>query len=109
MEQKKEFLMEHKSWTKPDILEMLSSNDKAVWRAVHALYRKQTPTEQESEQTHEKNNRGFNGVDAPILTSFAKQFEQRGWLSNKQTDLARKKLIKYANQLAAIANERMAA
>lgn len=95
---------EQQLWTKSEILELLDCNDKAVWRAVHRLYQLQTPVEQAAEQTHEKNFRGFNAVDATILTSFAKYYERMGHLTRRQTDLARKKIVKYTGQLLEVAN-----
>ena len=51
------------------------------------------------------NGIGFVHVDSENLTSFAKQFEERGSLSEKQLAILYKKMPKYADQLinAAIA------
>ena len=85
------------------IQDMLVFNDRAVLRAVVAIYKLQTDEEKNAETTKESNGRGFTGVDAPILSSFAKQILQRGTLSHKQLDMARRKMMKYWRQLAAIA------
>lgn len=93
-------------YTKQSIKAMLETNDKAVQRGVLAIYAYQTAAEQATEETNQDNGVGFNGADAPILSSFAKQL-QKGWkLSEKQMAIARKKIVKYAGQLTKIANEK---
>lgn len=42
------------------------------------------------------NGIGFVHVDSEIITSFAKQFEERGSLSEKQLEILYKKMPKYA-------------
>ena len=97
--------METATYTKDDIKRLLQENDKAVERAIIRLYDFQTPTEQEIRETREKNNVGFNGVDAELLTGFAKfMLERKRHLTPKQMTYARKKILKYAGQLAKIAN-----
>lgn len=93
-----------KTWTKEEIKELLEKNDEMVKRSVLKLYERQTELEQSSEETREDNGVGFNGADAPILSSFAKFIIKAGFLTSKQTAIARKKLVKYSNQLAKIAN-----
>lgn len=91
-------------YTKEQIKTMLATNDKAVARGVLAIYAYQTAVEQASESTQQDNGVGFNGADAKILSSFAKQL-QRGWnLSAKQLYIARQRMMKYAGQLTKIAN-----
>ena len=83
-------------------------------RAMLAIYDRQTATEQATEATSVDNGIGFNGLDAAILSSFSKQVQR--WdsmpadlrrfpvpLSDKQLVIARKKMAKYAGQLARIA------
>lgn len=93
-----------KTWTKEEIKELLEKNDEMVKRSVLKLYERQTELEQSSEETKEDNGVGFNGADAPILSSFAKFIIKTGFLTSKQTAIARKKLAKYSNQLTKIAN-----
>lgn len=93
-----------KVWTIEEIKELIATSDKMVARSVVKLYELQTTSEQAAQETHERNGVGFNGVDAPILSSFAEFYKNRGYLSVKQTALARKKLGKYARQLVSIAN-----
>lgn len=81
----------------------LLSDDRWLFRGILAIYGRQTDEEQTHGQTVEDNGVGFNGVDAEILTSFALQLKERGSLSPRQVEIARKKMPKYAGQLAKIA------
>jgi hypothetical protein len=69
-----------------------------LWSLIR-IYNWQTEDEKASEQTSHLNTIGFSGVDAEILTSFAKQFLASKSLSPKQLELAHKKMPKYAAQL----------
>jgi hypothetical protein len=86
-------------WNKESIQQLLATNDKAVGKALLVLLANQTADERATGQTKEHNGRGFTGCDAEILTSFAQQFQLRGWLSPKQIIIARRKLNKYWQQL----------
>lgn len=96
------------------VRENLAINDTWLIRGLLAIYARQTADEKSSEHTKHDNEVGFNGLDAPILSSFAKQVIQ--WnnteprfrrfnspLSPKQMPLLRRKMAKYAGQLAKIA------
>lgn len=81
-------------------------NDKR-W-ALHALtkiFEFQTAAEQEYETTSEYNGVGFTGVDGEILSSFAKQYIRRKWLSEKQMAILMKKMPKYWKQIISISDE----
>jgi hypothetical protein len=93
-----------RDWSKEDIKNLLLSNDKAVMRGIVAIYNFQTECEQDSDETQDANGVGFNGVDAPFLSSLAKQILSKGHLSSKQMECGRKRIIKYAGQLLTIAN-----
>lgn len=93
-----------KIWSKEEIKNLLSTNDKAVCRAVVAIYNKQTDCEKDCAETTDANGVGFNGADANILSSFAEWILKRGYLTEKQMVIARKKMMKYAKQLTDIAN-----
>ena len=93
-----------KTWTKEEIKELLEKNDEMVKRSVLKLYEKQTDYEKATQSTQEYNGVGFNGTDSTILSSFAEFIKKTGFLTTKQTTIARKKLMKYSNQLAKIAN-----
>ena len=84
-----------------------------IWvaRALVVLHDRQTADERSSQSTTHENGVGFNGTDARFLSSLAEQV--RAWegtppegrrfpvpLSARQLELARKKVAKYAKQLA---------
>lgn len=93
-------------WTKDQIVEMLQTNDRAVTRAVVAIYKRQTADEQRSETTRVSNNIGFNHADAPYLSWCAKYaINRRSNLSGKHLEKSRKRMMKYWKQLLEIANE----
>jgi hypothetical protein len=95
-----------RTWTPEEIVAALERSDAFVCHAVCALYERQTRDEQAIGETVVHNKVGFSGCDAEILSSFAKFCKKTGFLTPKQTALARKKLPKYRKQLAAIAAEK---
>ena len=96
--------MESKVWTKDEIKNLLETNDQMVARSVKKLYEYQTADEQEEKTANINNGVGFNGTDAEFLSSIAEWLISGKKLSQKQLDITRKKLFKYAGQLAKIAN-----
>lgn len=92
-------------WTEDEIKFYIQTNDKSLYGALKRLYACQTAEEQNSGETKENNGKGFNGLDAPILSSFCEFLNKTGFLTSKQKILARKKLIKYTRQLTVLANE----
>jgi hypothetical protein len=105
-------------WTKEAVKELLTTNRWAVIKGVLAIYSRQTRDEQLQQATKYHNEVGFNGADSTILSSFAEQIQrwmdypdQRKYdfpLSIKQFAVAQKKIVKYAGQLAEIANAKAA-
>ncbi len=89
--------------TKEFIIEKLMASDQWLYRGILAIFDFQTWDEQQTESTNKNNGVGFNGADAPILSSFAKQLKARGFLSQKQIACAKKMMVKYAGQLSLIA------
>lgn len=69
--------------------------------ALWVLFQRQTAMEQSMEATTDQNGVGFTGVDADMLSSISKRAKQYGGLTEKQGELIRKKLKKYARQLVA--------
>jgi len=97
-----------KATAKTRIAEAQYSKPEIVERAVLAIYARQTPQEQMVEETQESNGRGFTAFDAELLSSFAKQLK-KGWkLSPRQFEIARRRMQKYAGQLAEIATTKEA-
>jgi hypothetical protein len=91
-------------WTKDTIKGLLQNDDKAVLKGLLRIFSLQTATEQAVEYTKEHNGVGFSGYDAEFLTSLAKGYIQYGRLTEKQMIHLRKKILRYAGQLAKIAN-----
>lgn len=92
--------------TKNEIKAKVSTDPRWVTRAIVAIYNYQTSHEQVAERTEEHNGVGFNGADAEILSSFAKQILTGRTLSQKQLTIAFKKMPKYAGQLERIAAQK---
>lgn len=89
-------------WTKESLRELIRTNDNAVIRGMLRIYEFQTHDEQMAERTEYHNSVGFSGVDAEIMSSFVKWYESHKYLSPKQMEIARKKMVKYAGQLLLI-------
>ena len=83
----------------------LATRPQQAIKGLMRIYANQTESEQSSGIVISNNGIGFVHVDSEILTYFAKQFEERGSLSEKQLAILYKKMPKYADQLinAAIA------
>ena len=93
-----------KVWTNDEIKELVQTNDKVLYGALKKLYGEQTTDEQRAGDAKEHNGRGFNSLDAQILSSFAEFLLRTGFLTYKQKLLARRKLVKYTKQLTRLAN-----
>lgn len=93
-----------KKWTKEEIRFKMETNNDWLFRGLKAIYKRQTQDEKLEAITRHENGVGFGGADANILSSFAIQHEEKGFLTRKQIGICRKKMLKYAGQLAKIAN-----
>ena len=93
-----------RTWTVEEIRNLINTNDKFIGTAIVKIFEQQTIDEQSCDETQENNGVGFNGVDAPILSSFAKFYMKNGYLSTKQIAIARKKMPKYSKQVCGLAN-----
>ena len=73
----------------------------AAWatKGVLRIYEYQTAAEQTTEATNEDNGVGFTGVDAKLMSSFAKQILAGRNLAAKQMAILHRSMPKYANQL----------
>lgn len=94
------------TWTKESIRELLAKNDKAVGRALLVLLSRQTRDEKDTESTRHHNKIGFTPYDARMMTSMARFYAKRGFLSHKQLAYLRaptkrfeSRIGKYAGQL----------
>jgi len=81
------------------IREKLSTDPKWALRALIVIYNNQTTDEQEIELTCHSNNIGFTGADATFLTSVAKQYMNKGYLSERQMYHVFRKIPKYCRQI----------
>jgi hypothetical protein len=81
------------------------ADPRELLQLLSLLYQRQTTLEQNYSTTVEHNNEGFNAVDARVLTDIAQRAERYGSLTPRQADLVRRKLKKYARQLAHLRSE----
>jgi hypothetical protein len=88
-----------KEWDKESIKELIQTNDIAVYRALVLLYSFQTDEEKNTDKVKTVNGKGFNKLDAEILSSMARQVKSGRHLTDKQMYVARPKLMKYAGQI----------
>lgn len=94
-----------KKWTEQSIVELINSSDKAVTRAVIAIYNRQTQDEKATHDTKHTNGIGFNSADAKLLSYCAKYAQQNNCvLTGNFLETARKRIVKYRKQLVQIAN-----
>jgi hypothetical protein len=96
-----------KVWTEEMIVELITKNDKALAKALVALYDRQTTDEQVAQDVKVKNKVGLNAADVYILTGIAKFYLQHGYLSPKQAIKVRQRIFKYRKQLTKIANKEL--
>ena len=94
-------------YTTEFIQEKIQTNDEWLIRALQAIFNKQTADEKMVEETRHHNKVGFTGADGNILTSMAKFYNSKKYLSPKQIFLVRKRMVKYSKQLAKIANGKL--
>ncbi len=87
------------------VKKQLGTNKAWALKALIKIFEFQTENEQEYEETSVYNRVGFTGVDGEILTSFAKQYKKRGFLTPKQMTLVYKKMPKYWMQIIKISDK----
>ena len=81
------------------IKQQLGTNKAWAIKALVKVYTLQTFDEQASDRTSHNNGIGFSGVDANILSSFAKQVNAGRNLSPKQMMIVYKIIPKYWRQV----------
>ncbi len=96
--------MAKRVWTQEEIKKLVQENDKVLYGALRQLYECQTADEIAEGTANHRNGAGFNGVDAGVLTSFCEFLNRTGFLTVRQKEIARKKLVKYTRQLTMLAN-----
>lgn len=90
--------------TKESIKALLLRSDRAVERAIVAIYNRQTLDEQSSQETKHSNNIGFSGAHARLGTYYAQWILQGNSLTGRHLEKARKIALHYVGQLVTIAN-----
>lgn len=93
------------TYTTEFIREKMATDDRWLIRGMMAIYSKQTDNEKRVQETRELNGVGLNGVDGQIMSSIAEFYSNRNYITPKQAVIVRKKMMKYAGQLARIANK----
>lgn len=93
-------------WTQEKIKKLLMTNQRAVERAILAIYNRQTDTEKELSETIDKNFIGFSSEDARLGAYYAKWLLSGNRLTGKHVFRARMMALKYKKQLADIANSK---
>ena len=96
--------METKTWTRTEIEEMINGNDRAVERAMVAIWERQTADEQATQTTNHHNGRGFCGWAARSGTYYAEWVRGGRRLTGKHLVKARKIALPHAGQLTDFAN-----
>jgi hypothetical protein len=96
--------MAQKTWTRTEIEALINSNDRAVERAMVAIWERQTRDEQATETTRHHNGIGFSGWTAKSGTYFANWVRSGRSLTGKHLAKARKIALHHAGQLTRLAN-----
>lgn len=97
-------MSEKKEWTREEIEKNLQKYDKWVERGIVAIYNKQTESEKRVKDANRRNGVGFSKADAGFLTDLAESYKEYGGLTDAQIKHGRDAIMKYADQLAMIAN-----
>lgn len=89
--------------------QLLRSNDRALYRACVAIYRRQTAAEQLQGKAIEDDGKGFTKYDAPVLSRIAVDLLHGRPLSQRDYDTLRRAMPKYWRQLMVISQSKMQA
>jgi hypothetical protein len=79
--------------------QQISTRDNQALKALVTVFNNQTEDEQMAEDVRVYNNVGFTPFDAEFMTSLAKQYISKNYLSPKQLSYVKKVMPKYARQL----------
>jgi hypothetical protein len=90
--------------TRDSIRSLLEGSDKAVVRGFRVIHSLQTRGEREWGVTVEHNGVGWSGRDAELMSELYEKLVKYGSFTPKQLVLVRRKVLKYAGQLAKVAN-----
>jgi hypothetical protein len=90
--------------TKESIKDLLQRNDRAVERALLAIYNRQTGEERQSGRTVVHNGVGFSAFDARLGSYYGSWIKSGKNLTGIHLDKGRRLASKYVGQLVSIAN-----
>jgi hypothetical protein len=93
-----------KTWTREEIETLVNTNDRAVERAMVAIWERQTADEQSSDTTRHHNGIGFSGWTARSGSYYARWVLDGNSLTGKHLVKARRIALHHAGQLLRIAN-----
>lgn len=92
--------------SKESIKDLILRNNRAVERAILAIYQRQTEDEKMVEETTHHNGIGFSGAHARLGTYYAKWILKGNALTGRHLEKARAMSLHYVGQLVDIANSR---
>lgn len=87
------------------IKKMIANNDEWAKRALVVIYGFQEDSEKCNYSTTAKNGVGFTGADAEFLSKMAKTLLDKKYLSPKQLDVVKQRMVKYARQLESVSKK----
>ncbi len=82
-----------------EIKQRIQAEDGYCVGCLLRLYSYQTADEQRDLTTKYDNGEGFNGTDGYVLSDMSKFYLERGYLTEKQINFIRTKIVKYTGQL----------
>ena len=88
-----------KKWNKDSIKDLLSSNDRAVERAILVIYNNQTLDEKNEVTVSHNNGIGFLPMHARRGTYYANWLNSGRHLNGRHLEIARTMTMKYTRQL----------
>lgn len=97
-----------KTWNRNEIDALLTSNPRAVERAMVVLYDLQTQDEKSAETTRHHNGVGFSSNAARKGTYYARWVLGGRHLTGRHLEGARRIALRHSRQLVAAANSRAA-
>jgi len=87
------------------VRQQLATKKEWALKALVRIYTEnQTDAEKSVEDTVEDNGIGFTGTDGTFMSSLAKQYIQKGYLSDKQMVFVFKRMPKYHKQVVAMSD-----
>ncbi len=91
------------AWTLDRITELLRGNPEAVYRAVLAVYSRQTSEEKTSGLALAANGVGFSANDSHYLTKVAKRLQAGQAIPAVEFPFVQERIMRYRRQLLVIA------